>query len=51
MLRKYMALLSEGGKYPRDEGDVVVIGPECFAAKDGSMLCWRGVNYVRQETK
>jgi hypothetical protein len=34
--------------YPRDEGDTTVIGPECFAAKDGSVLNWRGQNYVPQ---
>jgi hypothetical protein len=37
-----------GAVYPRDEGDVTIIGPECFAAKDGSVLNWRGVNYVPQ---
>jgi hypothetical protein len=26
--------------------EVIPIGPECFAAKDGSVLCWQGVNYV-----
>lgn len=34
-------------RYPREEGDVIVIGPECFAAKDGSVLSWRGENYRR----
>jgi hypothetical protein len=34
--------------YPHDEGDTTVIGPECFAAKDGSVLNWRGQNYVPQ---
>lgn len=24
------------------------IGPECFAAADGSVICWRGQNYVPQ---
>lgn len=34
--------------YPHEEGDTIVIGPECFATKDGSVLCWQGVNYVPQ---
>lgn len=33
---------------PYDEGDVTVIGPECFAARDGSVVSWRGENYVPQ---
>lgn len=28
--------------------DTVDIGPECFAAEDGSVLSWRGINYVPQ---
>ena len=32
-------------KYPYDSGDVVVIGPQCFAAKDESVMNWKGVNY------
>ncbi len=35
-------------KYPYIEGDHIIIGPECFAAKDGSVLNWRGVNYTPQ---
>lgn len=35
-------------EFPREEGDTVVIGPECFAAKDGEVLNWRGTNYVPQ---
>lgn len=34
--------------FPHNEGDTVVIGPECFAKPDGSVLCWRGENYVPQ---
>jgi hypothetical protein len=30
------------------EQSVTVIGPECFASADGSVICWRGENYVRQ---
>lgn len=35
--------------YPYESGDVIVLGPQIFAAKDGSVLNWRGENYVRQE--
>lgn len=28
--------------------DYVDITSECFATADGRVLCWRGVNYVRQ---
>lgn len=34
--------------YPYDEGDVTVLGPETFVARDGSVLSWKGVNYVPQ---
>lgn len=34
--------------FPYPEGDATVIGPECFVANDGSVLSWRGVNYVPQ---
>jgi hypothetical protein len=30
-------------------GGIVDIGPECFALKDGSLLSWRGENYVPQK--
>lgn len=36
-------------EYPHDEGDFTVIGPECFAMKDGSVLSWRGENYTPQK--
>lgn len=35
--------------YPYEEGDFIVIGPGCFAAKDRSVLNWEGVNYVPQD--
>jgi rubrerythrin len=38
----------EGKEYPRQDGDFTVIGPECFASEDGSVISWRGENYVRQ---
>lgn len=37
--------------YPFEDGDVVVLGPEIFSAKDGSVLNWKGVNYVPQKAK
>lgn len=30
-------------------GGLVGIGAECFALKDGSVLSWRGENYVPQK--
>ena len=35
-------------RYPRAEGDTVVLGPEIFASADGETICWKGVNYVKQ---
>ena len=32
--------------YPYEDGDVIVLGPDVFAAKDGSVLSWRGENYI-----
>lgn len=29
-------------------GDFILIGPECFASADESVICWRGRNYVPQ---
>lgn len=40
----------EPTSYPREDGDTIVLGPECFVALDGSVLSWKGVNYVPQET-
>lgn len=37
-------------EYPYPEGDTIVIGPQCFASKDGQVLNWRGVNFVPQGT-
>lgn len=34
--------------FPYVEGDTIVIGPQCFADTEGTVVCWRGVNYVRQ---
>jgi hypothetical protein len=35
--------------YPYDGGGVTVLGPEIFVQPDGSTLCWKGINYVRQD--
>lgn len=35
-------------EYPYEDGDVIVLGPECFVSKDESVLCWKGENYVPQ---
>lgn len=35
-------------RYPHEDGDVIVLGPEVFVARDGSVLSWRGQNYVPQ---
>lgn len=32
--------------YPKQLGDIILIGPGCFAQADGSVLNWNGVNYV-----
>ncbi len=36
-------------RYPYNEGDVTVLGPEIFASKDGKVICWKGENYAPQE--
>ena len=37
--------------YPHMSGGVLVIGPQCIAAADGSVINWKGQNYVpRVET-
>lgn len=33
-----------------DTTETGVIGPECFASADESVICWKGVNYYRQPT-
>lgn len=37
-----------GTRYPHTDGDVTVLGPEIFANSDGTVICWKGVNYERQ---
>lgn len=38
----------ESANYPRNEDPFIVLGPELFADQSGDVLCWKGVNYVRQ---
>lgn len=40
---------AEAPTYPHPDGDVTVLGPEVFASNDGTVISWRGENYVRQE--
>jgi hypothetical protein len=44
---------SKWTEYPRDRGlgDFLDLGPELFAMADGSVLCWKGRNYVPQPAK
>lgn len=37
------------GKRIEDAGGIVNIGDECFGLFDGTILCWRGVNYTPQK--
>lgn len=37
--------------YPRPDGDHLVLGPEIFTDRSGTVISWKGVNYVRQEEK
>jgi hypothetical protein len=37
------------GKRISDAGGIVEIGTECFGLADGSVLNWRGENYVPQK--
>jgi hypothetical protein len=32
-------------KYPYEEGNVIVLGPEIFASNDRNVICWKGNNY------
>lgn len=49
---KYIAHLEKlVATYPHEDGDNIVLGPETFAILDRSVICWRGVNYVRQEDR
>jgi hypothetical protein len=37
------------GKRIEDAGGIINIGDECFGLADGSVLSWRGENYVPQK--
>ncbi|OCB09271.1 hypothetical protein A5717_26215 [Mycolicibacterium porcinum] len=30
-------------------GEHIVLGPQCFAAADGSVINWKGTNYIPQD--
>lgn len=38
-------------EYPRKDGDVLVLGPELISTPDGSVLNWKGQNYVPQKER
>lgn len=35
-------------QYPHESGDVIVLGPQVFVSCDGTVLNWKGRNYVPQ---
>lgn len=39
----------EKREFPYSDGDNLILGPECFVAKDGSVISWKGANYVPQD--
>jgi hypothetical protein len=43
------AVGEEPVSYPYEDGDVIVLGPECFVTRDGATLSWKGVNFVPQK--
>jgi hypothetical protein len=40
--------MSQAAGYPREDGEITVLGPEIFTSSDGAVICWKGENYVRQ---
>lgn len=44
-----LELVHTESTYPYEDGGCIIIGPQCFSAKDESVLNWKGVNYVPQE--
>jgi hypothetical protein len=38
-------------EYPRQDGEFTVIGPECFADRDSTVIAWKGENYYRAYVK
>ena len=41
--------MPQAQEFPYQDGDVTVLGPEIFASKDGTVISWRGENYVPQK--
>lgn len=35
--------------YPHRDGGFTALGPEIFTDQAGDVICWKGVNYARQE--
>lgn len=50
-LREVALAKHKTGAYPRQDGDFTILGPETFTNQAGTVICWKGVNYVRQEDK
>jgi hypothetical protein len=47
--RSVVEATEEPRTYPfNDDGGMTIIGPECFAQPDGTVLSWKGVNYIPQ---
>lgn len=38
-------------RYPHQDGNHTVLGPEIFTDSSGDVICWKGANYVRQDSK
>jgi hypothetical protein len=43
--------MNEPRTYPYPDGNVLVLGPEVFVSDDERVICWQGVNYVRQDKR
>lgn len=43
-----LAVSDEPAEYPREAGEITVLGPEVFIAKDGSVISYRGENFYPQ---
>lgn len=46
--RAVVEVTEEPRSYPHDDGGMTIIGPECFAQSDGTVLSWKGRNYIPQ---
>ncbi len=38
-------------RYPHQDGNHTILGPEIFTDQSGDVICWKGANYVRQDSK